>query len=114
MNITLRNFHNVYVYSATKLWLAYGLSILFTLVATAIGFWALVTEGASYRDNFSTVFRIARGADVSVAMNEEDLDGNDPIPAHVKNASIRLRPAGVIKEDAEKMTRDLDHNDPIK
>ena len=98
VRVTLHNFHNVYVYSAAKLWIAYGLSVLFTLIATAIGLQALITEAASYRSNLSTVFRIARGAFVSVDMDEDDLDGADPMQPHMTKAKVRLSPTFVSKE----------------
>ena len=50
----------------------------------------MLLNGASYSNNFSTVFRAARGADISVEVEDEDLGGKDPLPKYLTEAQIRL------------------------
>ena len=50
---------------------------------------AIFFNGASYSDNFSTIFRVARGAEIEV-IRDEDLDGKDPLPRHLSKAPIWL------------------------
>ena len=89
-NVTFHAFHNVYVYSALKLWIAYGLAILFTATASVIGLFAMDANGASYSHNFSSIFRAARGAKISVELKDEDTLGNDPLPSYLSAANVWL------------------------
>jgi hypothetical protein len=82
----------VYVYSAARLWRAYGIAIFFAAVASAIGLWALFATGASYSQDFSTVLHIGRGALMSAEVKEEDTDGNDKLPKYLEDAQVWLRP----------------------
>ena len=93
VRVTQHNYHNVYVYSATKLWLAYGLSLGFTAIGVAVGLGAVFSNQASYNGSFSTIFRVARGAAVSVRMQDTDLDGKDPLPRSLGKAEVRLHPS---------------------
>ena len=55
---------------------------------------AIVVSGASYSENFSTVFRAAKGAQTSLTeFSDQDLDWKDPLPDRIGKASIFLRPA---------------------
>lgn len=88
--MTFLKYENVYVYSAWKLWLAYGIAI--ALAAASVGL-ALITiwvSKASFSDNFSTIFRVARGADVSVVIQTQDMTGEDPLPSYLSKARVRL------------------------
>ena len=83
----------MYDYAAPKLWTAYGLAIGFTALTVIAGFWALFVSGASYSDDFSTVFRVAHGATMAVKMNPEDTNGASPLPEHLKKAEVWLSPS---------------------
>jgi hypothetical protein len=92
VRVTLHKFHDVYVYSAARLWLADGIAIFFTAVSSAIGLRALVATGASYSQDFSTMFRIGRGAFMSTEAKKEDMDGKDELPKYLEEAQVWLRP----------------------
>lgn len=58
-------------------------------MAVCVGLSGIVLSGASYSESFSTVFRFAKGAETSVQeIATEDLDGRDPLPEYLGNASI--------------------------
>ena len=92
-NVTLLKSHNVYAYTAWKLGVAYGIAIGLTTISVIYGMTITLLSGRSYSDNFSTVFRAARGASVSVPIPDEDLDGADPLPRYLSKACIWLRKA---------------------
>lgn len=82
------------MYSAEKLWLAYGIAILFTLIAVVIGLYIIMSTGTSYSNNFSTIFRKARGAESDVVIHPGDHDGKYPLPDYLKKATIRFPASG--------------------
>ncbi|KAF2716003.1 hypothetical protein K431DRAFT_350651 [Polychaeton citri CBS 116435] len=89
-NVTFTTYHNVYDYAAQKLWLAYGLAIGATAIGIIIGTVALVQNGLAYSNNFSTVLRATKCADISVPINNADLDGRDPLPGYLSKAKIEM------------------------
>lgn len=96
VQITLHNVHDVYVYSAARLWLAYGIAIFFAVMASVIGLRALFATGASYSQDFSTVLRIGRGALMSTEVKDGDTDGKDKLPKYLEEAQVWLRPANAL------------------
>ena len=78
------------MYSARKLWIAYGTAIALATLAVMVGLNALMQNGASFSNNFSTIFRAARGAIVSAEPREKDLDGKDPLPAYLSRSLVWL------------------------
>jgi hypothetical protein len=82
-NVTTTTYSNVYIYSATMLWLAYGLAIGVSLISIIVGFVSVTANKGSYSDNFSTVLRVAHNAWVSEPLQLEDATGKEPIPEHV-------------------------------
>ena len=60
----------------------------------ALGFIMLAHNRASYSDDFSTVFRVARGAELSERIAPADLHGHDPLPDYLEEAWVTLRKRG--------------------
>lgn len=56
-------------------------------------------NGASFSESFSSLFRISKGAQLSVGIEKEDLDGRDPLPGYLKTAVVVFPTAG---QQAEK------------
>lgn len=83
--------HNIYVYAKRTLWLAYGLAIAFTILAVAAGIVALVMNGASFRNSFSTIVRVSRVAMLSEEVTESDGDGTEPLPKHLAESRLLMR-----------------------
>ena len=99
MKVTLPAFENVYVYAATKLWIAYGIVIALTAVAATIGLAALIASGASYSQDFSNIFRVAHSTLMTVELRAEDLDGKDPLPSYLAGMKLTLRGSKVNDEN---------------
>jgi hypothetical protein len=97
---TVDSGRTLYVYDAATLWIAYGLSIFFTLLAVIIGLQTIITSGKSYSNRFSTVVRVARTAGLSTGVLDDKRIGQDPLPKHLKNARFVVRD-GVADERAE-------------
>lgn len=72
------------------LWIAYGSAILSTALAVCVGMTALLYNGASWNNNFSTIVRVTRIAEMSVEVMDEDDDGRAPLPKYLANARFIL------------------------
>lgn len=72
-NVTRSSFHNVYVYTAPTLWIAYGLATFVTLIGVIFGLRATLSSNASYSTDFSTIVRATRHADPSVNIHSLDV-----------------------------------------
>ena len=73
-----------------KLWLAYGLAISLSALIVIIGLLAIYINGASFSYSFSSILRLSRGAEISVDINKADLDGRDPLPRYLKEATVKF------------------------
>jgi hypothetical protein len=87
-NVTLPKYQTVYVYAPFKLWLAYGLAILFAATAVFIGLVAMLSNGITYSNQFSTILRTARHAQMDTTILPEDADGDDPLPHYLARARV--------------------------
>ena len=87
-NVTFHNYHNEYVYSASKLWVAYGIAIFIATVISVIGVIVIYVNGASHSFDFSSIFRFAWGATISDPVKDEDATGQDPLPAYLAAAKV--------------------------
>lgn len=92
--VTFHKYHNVYVYSAQKLWLSYGVALVLTALALVAGLITMHLNQASYSNNFSTVLRAAHGAELSTKMSREDAHGQDPLPKYLATAELWLHVRG--------------------
>lgn len=90
----------MYAYSATKLWIAYGVAIFVGLILSVVGLAAILGSGSSYSNSFSAVFRVARGADMSKEVETQDTDGRDPLPAYLKDATVIVCGSGNFQDGA--------------
>ncbi|KAK5701737.1 hypothetical protein LTR97_004555 [Elasticomyces elasticus] len=89
-SVTVGMYRNVYAYDPVTLWIAYGLSILFTALAVLAGTIALVQNGASYSNYFSTILRVSRTAELDIQVAGRDGPGHDPLPAYLQDARLDL------------------------
>ncbi|KAL8985284.1 MAG: hypothetical protein Q9205_000982 [Flavoplaca limonia] len=92
-NVTLRTYQNIYIYDRTTLWIAYGLSLLFSTLAAIVGLIAVNLSGASYSNQFSTIMRVAKTGELNVDLGDQRYDGfgRDPLPKHLKHARLDMR-----------------------
>ena len=71
------------------MYLAYGISILCTLICVVSGCLALLYNGLSYTANFSTVLRTTRRADITSLVDPNDTFGGAPLPKVIADAIVR-------------------------
>lgn len=72
----------------SKLWLAYGLEIFFTILAVGIGVSNILINGASYQNSFSSILRSSQDASLSVKIKEQDMNGKSPLPSYLAKATV--------------------------
>jgi len=70
-------------------YLAYGISILCTLICVVSGCLALLHNGLSYTANFSTILRTTRRADITSLVDPNDTFGGAPLPKVIADAVVR-------------------------
>ncbi|KAL9601503.1 MAG: hypothetical protein Q9219_002455 [cf. Caloplaca sp. 3 TL-2023] len=87
---------NIYIYAASKLWLAYGLSIGASALIALFGVAAIASNNASFSNRFSTILRLSRGAQLNYEINHQDMSGRDPLPAYAKKVTVRFPPEQVL------------------
>ncbi|TDZ74852.1 Serine/arginine-rich splicing factor SR45 [Colletotrichum trifolii] len=58
-SIETQAYRNVYTYSVTALWIAYGVAVGIIVLSIAIGSRAVAAAGSSYSSRFSTILRLA-------------------------------------------------------
>jgi hypothetical protein len=93
--VTIQTPQNRYVYTWWRLIVPYAAALLLSLLATAIGAGALLANGVSYAQNFSTIVRTTRNAQLhGTTLTTADTSGADPLPQHLANASIDFRAQG--------------------
>ena len=97
--VTRLTSQTVYSYAKEKLCLAYGLATLSAFISILIGSCAILTSGASYSNNFSTVLRIALAIELSVDVKESDMDGENPLPKYMASATVGMRSKTNAKRD---------------
>lgn len=88
MNVTLPLYQDIYVYSAIKLWAAYGVAVFLAVLAILLGFVTMLLSGASYSNSFSTIFLAVQGATVSEKIGDHDMAGEDPLPKRLATAQV--------------------------
>ncbi|EXJ59535.1 uncharacterized protein A1O5_12160 [Cladophialophora psammophila CBS 110553] len=86
-----QRFESQFVYEPRTLLIAYGLGAFFALICVLLGVHALLHNGASYTNSFSTIVRVTRDPALSRLIAEEgDLQGAEPVPKHIRRAELRL------------------------
>jgi hypothetical protein len=85
----------VYSYNAQNLWLAYGVAIFVTLFSLVVGFYAIYSNGVSYRTSFSTIMATTRNRVLDDVMIGSSL-GADPMREDVMQTRLRF---GVLDKD---------------
>ncbi|PPJ54155.1 hypothetical protein CBER1_01031 [Cercospora berteroae] len=88
-NVTFHVHGNIYTYDAYKLWIPYGIALVVSLLNVICGLGAMLSVGASFTADFSSVARIARNADFGADLRE-DLAGKDPLPKYMAQATLDL------------------------
>ena len=79
-------------------------------MAVAIGFVAMLSNGASYDSNFSTILRVGRIARLGTEVIGGEDDGRQPLPKHLVHARLlmRERPEVPPKSSSSVQTADVE------
>lgn len=88
VNVTMITYHNIYAYSQSILWTAYGTALAVSFLGVILGVTIFFVKHGSYSSKFSTIMRTTRTADISTGLNAEDVKGMDSTPGHIIDASI--------------------------
>ncbi|KAI1129960.1 hypothetical protein F5Y10DRAFT_290393 [Nemania abortiva] len=89
-NVTTTTYRPIYQYSPRQLWIAYGVAIAVSTLATFLGFLAIFVNNSNYSSNFSSVYRAAYGSKLSVTMRAEDAKAMDPLPRYLAKAALYI------------------------
>lgn len=89
-NITSISMHNVYHYDWRNLVLAYGIQNGVAFLIAIMGWVFIIRNGVSYSNDFSTVIRTTRNARLSTGLSAADTIGCDPLPKHIKRATLQV------------------------
>lgn len=87
-NVTITSYRNIYVYTRSILWAAYGTALGVTVLCVIAGILLYLSADGSYTSKFSTIFRVTQGAMVSIDLSKKDYSGLDPLPDHIANAQM--------------------------
>ncbi|GKT52227.1 uncharacterized protein ColSpa_12408 [Colletotrichum spaethianum] len=87
-DIETHAYQNIYIYSATALWIAYGVAMGITFLSITIGTWAVAAAGSSYSSKFSTILRLAFNVHLSEYLELRDTGGEDPLPDRLENTIV--------------------------
>jgi hypothetical protein len=86
------------------------LAALSTFGAVVVGCLAIISTGAAYDNNFSTILRATRKAELGIDVPDQDLHGTAPLPKYLTKATVtfprvfKLSPSP--KEDVVDNTKD--------
>ncbi|KAK4574991.1 hypothetical protein LTR86_000841 [Recurvomyces mirabilis] len=101
IEVSFDTYQNTYIYSVAKLWITYGLALGLTAIVVYIGLASVYFSEASYGNNFSTIMRTSRAAELSVEASEESGHGANPLPKLLAKATISFHDRGAQKPDDE-------------
>ncbi|KAK8023737.1 hypothetical protein PG993_011803 [Apiospora rasikravindrae] len=88
--VTRSTSQTVYIYAPDKLWAAYGAAAAASFAGVVLGLIATAASRGSYTGSLSTILRITRNAELSVKIEEEDLDGKGALPGYLAKATMRV------------------------
>jgi len=88
VEVTTTTYRNLYVYSASILWISYGLAIGATLLSVLTGFFAAIRNQGTYSNSFSTVFRVTHNVSLSAPLDVRDTDGKSPVRKYVEDIAV--------------------------
>jgi hypothetical protein len=89
-DVKVRIYHNIYVYAARRLCIAYSVALACATIVVALGLYAIITNGASYSNEFSTILRVSRHALLDHEVSPGATDGRDPLPEDLAKATLMV------------------------
>ena len=92
VDVTISYTRSLYSYSQKNLIVSYSIALSLALLASLAGCVAILLNGASYTQKFSTVLRTTTGLEQIVT--ENDRSGADPLPKYLSRARVDLGRVG--------------------
>ncbi|KAK5722309.1 hypothetical protein LTR15_005538 [Elasticomyces elasticus] len=102
-NVTTKSIVNFYVYDQFTLWVAYGSAIFFATLAVIAGLVFLIISGASYDTTFSTIVRVAKAAELTVELKDDEGAGYQPLPDRLAKARLAVGSSSLQPQAEEEM-----------
>jgi hypothetical protein len=87
--VTVENWKVTYVYTESGLLIAYGISLMCTIICAMIGFYAFFVNDASYQNVFSTFLRATNDLEIRSNISSGDT-GSDPLPKDLAKTAVTL------------------------
>lgn len=111
--VSYERWQNIYVYDATTLWTAYGVTMFFAALTVLAGIATICEDGAAYDKSFSTILRKSR---VMHAVGVTDVDtlvllrdgGSMPLPKELADLVISTDAPGYPGTESETSKRRSD------
>jgi len=88
--VNFTTYQSTYEYAASTLWISYGVALCISTLGVLLGLLTIIQTKSSFTDDFSTVLRATRKAELSIAIHNQDTDGRDPLPKYIGDARINL------------------------
>ncbi|KAB8304071.1 hypothetical protein EYC80_005413 [Monilinia laxa] len=90
-NIVTSNTNNYYVYHPLWLLLSYGLALLFSALAVAIGVYAIRSNGVVHSNSFSAIVATTRNTELDGYMGRSSL-GAEPLQSNDRDRRLKFGP----------------------
>lgn len=85
---------NRYTYSASILWLAYGVGVGVSLISILFGLYHVYSANGGYKTSFSTILRVANNVQLSTVINLSETPGKAPLPERLERTLVYIPPDG--------------------
>lgn len=87
--VDIVSFPLTYSFEPEDILIAYGLAFGFALFSVGFGVLAVMSQGGSFQNIFSTFVRVTRGTSFNAPIHASD-DGMDPLPKPVGGTRLRI------------------------
>jgi hypothetical protein len=85
----VENWKVTYVYTESGLLIAYGISLICTIICAMVGLYAFFVNDASYQNIFSTFLRATNDLEIRSNISSGDT-GSDPLPKDLAKTAVTL------------------------
>ncbi|KAI1423129.1 hypothetical protein F5Y12DRAFT_758924 [Xylaria sp. FL1777] len=93
--VTAYTYQNVYEYTPSLLWVAYGIAIGTAALSVVAGCVVIVLARGGYSTKFSTILRVVHNVRLADAISLDDTSGKDPLPTRLEKTLVYFSPDGV-------------------
>ncbi len=89
VNVTIQYPIQIYMYHPADLYIAYGIGLLCTLLCLGLGINAIIKNGSTFSNNFSSILRSTRNPELNTIIQVDEFSGSDPLPSHTAKSTIK-------------------------